>query len=91
MLDGHEFLRRVNGLDEDDRNHFRMLLETLIRCYGESQDAAAVVLFSENDSPVAQVLSLNCDDMEAYGLVRSVGEYLHFINTKDAPPKEKFN
>ena len=91
MLDGREFLTRVSELDEEDRDHLRQVLETLIRCYGEKKDAAAVVLFMEDNSHIAQALTLNCDDIEAYKLVRSVSEYLHFINTKDAPPKEQYN
>ena len=90
-MDAKEFLQRVNSLEGDDRDHFREVLEALVRCYGEHRDGSAIVIFSPDDSIMAQAIALNCDDMEAYRLVRSVGEYLHFINTKDAPPKEKFN
>lgn len=91
MSDKEEFIKRMNSLDEDDRTHFKDVIETLIRCYGPHKDGRAVVLFVGDDKPVACAITLNCDDMEAFGLIQDVHNYFHFLNVKDAPEKEKFN
>jgi len=77
-------------MSEDDREHFKNLIEVLSRCYGKDA-AQGVVIISLPGSPVNEVVSMNCDDMEAHNLIKSVEDYFVFINTMDAPPKEKFN
>jgi len=91
MLDKKEFERRINTLSEDDRDHFRSVIEKLVRCYGTDKDGSAVVVFIEDGSFSAQALTLNCDDMEAYKLIQSVNAYFHAINTHDAPARENYN
>lgn len=84
------FAQRVAAMDEEDRLHFRDLIDRLSYCYGE-ESGQAVVLFISEATPYAEVSTLNCDDMEAQSMLKSAHDYLLFINTKDAPPKEKFN
>jgi hypothetical protein len=36
-------------------------------------------------------MSINCNDMEAAEMLNIVSDYMNFINTVDAPPKENFN
>ena len=90
MSDPRAFAKRLEAMSEDDREHFKNLIEVLARCYGKDA-AQGVVIISLPGSPVNEVVSLNCDDMEAHNLIKSVEDYFVFINTMDAPPKEKFN
>jgi len=90
MSDPRAFAKRLEEMSEDDREHFKNLIEVLSRCYGKDA-AQGVVIISLPGSPVNEVVSMNCDDMEAHNLIKSVEDYFVFINTMDAPPKEKFN
>ena len=90
MSDPRAFAKRLEEMSEDDREHFKNLIELLARCYGKDA-AQGVVIISLPGSPVNEVVSLNCDDMEAHNLIKSVEDYFVFINTMDAPPKEQFN
>lgn len=90
-MDSKEFERKIETLSDEDRNHFRDVIEKLVRCYGTEKDAGAVIVFIEDGSFSAQALTLNCDDMEACKLIQSVNAYFHAINTQDAPAKEKYN
>jgi len=77
-------------MSEKDRNHFQMIVEKLILCYGDDP-AQALIIFTYTDADKAEALTLNCNDMDAISLIESVHNYFAFINTIDAPPKEKFN
>lgn len=90
MSDPRAFAKRLEEMSEDDREHFRNLIEVLSRCYGKDA-AQGVVIISLPGSPVNEVVSLNANDMEAHNLIKSVEDYFMFINTMDAPPKEQFN
>jgi len=77
-------------MSEDDKEHFRNLIEVLSKCY--CKDAAKeVVIIALPGSPVHEVISLNATDMETHNLIKSVEDYFVFVNTMDAPPKEQFN
>ena len=91
MLDKQEFERRVLALGDEDRDHFRDVIQKLVRCYGKDRDGSAIIVFIEDGSYSAQALTLNCDDMEAYKLIQSVNAYFHAINTHDAPARENYN
>ena len=88
-LDEKELERRVDGMSDDEKEHFKAAIHVLARCYGE--DAHSAVLIVQDDSPLSQVLQFNCDDMQATRMVHSASRYYDFINVADAPPKENFN
>ena len=90
MSDPRAFAKRLEEMSEDEREHFRDLIEILSRCYGNNP-AQGVVIISLPESPVNEVISLNASDIEAHNLIKSVVDYFVFINTMDAPPKEQFN
>lgn len=90
MSDPRAFAQRLDEMNEDEKEHFRNLIEALSRCYGKNP-AQGVVIISLPESPVNEVISLNATDMEAHNLIKSIEDYFTFINTLDAPPKEKFN
>jgi len=86
-----ELNARVAGMTEEDRQHFRMVLTLVLRCYGEGSENHALLIHSHPDSPAAELMSINCNDMEAADLLNIVSDYMNFVNTMDAPPKENFN
>lgn len=90
MSDPRAFAQRLDEMSEDEKEHFRDLIEILSRCYGKNP-AQGVVIVALPESPVNEVVSLNATDMEAHNIIKSVADYFVFINTMDAPPKEKFN
>jgi hypothetical protein len=90
MADSRAFAKRLEEMSEEDKEHFRDLIEVLSKCYGKDA-AQGVVIVSLPNSPVNEVISLNATDMETHNLIKSVEDYFVFINTMDAPPKEKFN
>jgi len=90
MADPKAFAQRVDEMDEDDREHFRDVINKLSYCYS-SEVAQAVILYVHSARPLIEALTLNCDDMEAFDIVRGAVGYFEFINIKDAPPKEQFN
>lgn len=90
MYSQEDFFDRVAEMSEENKTHFVTVIKTLAMCYGE-EDASCVIVFSSPKSSLAQVLTLNCNDMEAAALVATAHKYLTFVNTRDAPPKEKFN
>ena len=90
MSDPKAFAQRIEAMNEDDRNHFRDVIEKLSYC--DSKDSAqAVSLYAHTSAPMTEALTSNCDDMESYDIVRGAMGYFEFLNTKDEPPKEKFN
>jgi len=90
MSDPRAFAKRLDSMSEDEREHFRNLIEALAKCYGKDA-AQGVVIISLPESPVHEVISLNATDMETHNLIKSVEDYFVFVNTMDAPPKEQFN
>ena len=90
MSDPRAFAKRLDEMDDYEKDHFRGLIEALARCYGKDA-AQGVVIIAAPESPMHEVISLNASDMEAHNLIKSVEDYFMFINTMDAPPREQFN
>ena len=86
-----ELNTRVLSMTEEDKQHFRMVLTLVLRCYGEGSDNHALLIHSHPDNPAAELMSINCNDMEAAELLNIVSSYMNFVNVADAPPKENFN
>lgn len=90
MSDSLAFAKRIDSMSEEDKAHFKRVIEALSYCYVEEVDRKAVIVL-ESSSGLMETITINCDDMEAYEIASSATQYLEFVNTKDAPPKEKFN
>lgn len=90
MADNLDFAKRIDAMDDEDKEQFRIIINALSYCYDDKVDRKAVVII-ENTSGLMETFTINCDDMEAYEMANSTTQYLEFLNTKDAPPKEKFN
>jgi hypothetical protein len=90
MDEAKAFAQRIADMDEEDQAHFRSLITKLLYCYTKNM-AQAVVLYAHSDTPLVEALTINCDDMEGYAIVKSAFNYFAFLNTQDAPPREQFN
>lgn len=90
MSDPKAFAQRLEGMDEEDRDHFRRVIEKLSHCYGQGA-AKAVVLYLDPSLLITDALTINCDEMDSYEIIRGALDYFAFLNTQDAPPKEQFN
>ena len=90
-INKEEFMRRVDELNDRQKKHFREMLEILVACYGPEPTMQALLLYKQVDVPASSVISANCNDMDATGMLLATTAYFEFINTQDAPPKEKFN
>ena len=86
-----EFLRLIETLNEQQKKHYREAIEILIQCYGENPTMQAVLVYKHTKFMTASIISANCNDMDATGLLIPAAEYFHSITTHDAPPKEQFN
>lgn len=87
--EAEELDARIKAMDEDDKEHFRKLILVLSRCYFD--DGPRAVITISHAAGFDETITINCDDMEAYEVATTTVQYLEFVNTQDAPPKEKMN
>ena len=80
---------RLALMDEEEKQHFKMVVLALISCYGP--DANKAVLMIKMGDELSGLTTLNCDEMEAAEMLVEVNSFFGFLNTIDAPPKEAFN
>lgn len=85
-----EIERRVNAMSENQREHLRSLIYEFVRCYDKDSNDCAVVILGTGES-IDNVVTMNCDSMEAARLLVATNDFFGYLNTKDAPPKEMFN
>jgi len=85
-----EIERIIAKLDDDERMHLRSVFYAITRCYDKDGTDAAVVIFG-NTEGVESFASLNCDSMLAARMMEGANDFLGYLNTKDAPPREMFN
>jgi hypothetical protein len=85
-----ELHRRVEAMSDEEQAHFKLLIHTLVMCYGEGK-AQGVVIVGRAEDQIAGVVTLNCNEMEASQLMLAANDFFGFLNLLDAPPKENFN
>jgi hypothetical protein len=91
QMTSDDLIALAKELDADQKLHFRDAIEVLARCYGKGATMQAVIVYKPTDTMTSSVISVNCNDMDATGLLLSAASYFEFITTRNAPPKEKFN
>ena len=90
-MDEKELERRVAQMTEDEQEHFKKAVLRLAMCYGEDACKAVLIVSGHLFSDLSEVLQFNTNDMDTFEILRSASNYFDFLNTKDAPPKERFN
>ena len=77
-------------MDEGQREHLRVVISELIRCYIDDK-CHGLVLISGDDDPFFKMIAVNSTDMETYETMRRADEYVGLHVMRGAPPKEQFN
>ena len=85
-----EIEARVNAMSEGQREHLRSLIYEFVRCYDKDSKDCAVIILGSGDS-LDNVITMNCDHMEATKLMLAANDFFGYLNTRDAPPREMFN
>ena len=86
-----ELEAHIASMTTAEKQHFKLLICTLARCYGEKPEFQGLVLLGIPEKAACSVLSLNCEEMEGAKMLQAATDFFSFINTQDAPPKEMFN
>ena len=80
---------RLALMSDLEKAHFKQVILELVKCYG-SDAQQAVILFNGSEK-LGGVVTINCNEMEAAGLLLEANEFLGYLNIMDAPPREAFN
>ena len=80
---------RLALMSEEEREHFKMVVLLLVKCYGPDPNQA--VLLIKTDGEMAGLITMNADDMEAAELLLEANDFFGYLNMAGAPPKEAFN
>jgi len=80
---------RLALMSDEEREHFKMVVLQLIRCYGDDPDQAVLLIKSKGE--MAGLITMNADDMEAAELLLEANDFFGYLNMAGAPPKEAFN
>ncbi len=81
--------QRLAVMTEEEREHFKMVVLQLVRCYGDDPDQAVLLIKSKGE--MAGLITMNADDMEAAELLLEANDFFGYLNMAGAPPKEAFN
>ena len=63
-----EFMAKVDQLSKQQRDHLRVLVKGLIECYLQ-EDWRAVIIAGRDGEDKAELMTVNCTEMEAGVLV----------------------
>lgn len=85
-----EIERRVEAMTPNQRAHLRSLIYEFVRCYDKDGKDCAVVILGTGES-IDNIITMNCDSIEATQLMLAANDFFGYLNTKDAPPREMFN
>ena len=76
-------------MSDEEREHFKMVVLLLVKCYGPDPDQAVLLIKSKGE--MAGLITMNADDMEAAELLLEANDFFGYLNMAGAPPKEAFN
>ena len=80
---------RLALMSEEEREHFKMVILLLVKCYGPDPNQAVLLIKSKGE--MAGLITMNADDMEAAELLLEANDFFGYLNMAGAPPKEAFN
>ena len=88
--DSLEFMAKIEQLNPQQRDHMRTVVEKIIDCY-LSTDKHGVIVIGNDQTELATLLTINCDELEAAVVLGRLHEMFVDINADQAPPKELLN
>jgi hypothetical protein len=83
-------MAKIEQLDPMQREHMRALVEKILECY-LSHDLHGVIVIGNDQTELATLLTINCDELEAAVVLGRLHEMFVNINADQAPPKEMMN
>ena len=63
-----EFMAQIDSLSQEKRDHLRLVVKSLIKCYTDPK-AHGVVLVDHEDSDRTEMLCINANEMDAAEIV----------------------
>lgn len=90
VREAKEFLDKLNTLSPEKREHMRIVVKSLMECYLR-EDMRAILVLSEDSNPFGELLTINCNDMEAMGMLQKVSEVMLDVTMADAPEQGMMN
>lgn len=85
-----EFMVQVDSLSQEKRDHLRLVVKSLIKCYTDPK-AHGVVLIDHEDSDRTEMLAINASEMEAAALIGIASAALTNDIMADMPEKGMLN
>jgi hypothetical protein len=85
-----DFNAQIEKLTQEQREHLRKAIVGLVACCVDETRHAVIVL-GRDDDPRAEVLTVNCNEMDAAFMLSCLTETFMSANLEDAPAKEMFN
>jgi len=82
---------RVAKLSNKEREHLKECIQRLVLCYGDDPCTGILLVKGHLVGGVGEVITLNCNDMDAAEILEGMRDYFEHINMRNAPPKEMFN
>ena len=90
QIDQEELEQIVADMSDDQQAHFKMLISTLVQCYAKD-GPSAIVIKGYAEDPLAEVLTVNANSMDAMQLMISANNFFNYLSLRDAPPRKEFN
>lgn len=85
-----EFMLKIDQLNQNQRDHLRIVINYLIDCYLQDDMRAAIIVGKDNTEQ-AVLLSVNSNEMESLSLLTRLQGFFTEMVMAEAPPKEKMN
>jgi len=85
-----EFMAQVDGLSKEKRDHLRLVVKSLIKCYTDPK-AHGVVLVDHEDSERTEMLCINANEMDAAEIVGLASYAMTNDIMSDMPDKGMLN
>ena len=85
-----EFMAQVDSLSKDKRDHLRLVVKTLMKCYTDDK-AHGVLLVDHEDSDRSEMMCINASEMEAAMIVGIASSALTNEIMSDMPDKGMLN
>lgn len=85
-----EFMVQVDSLSQEKRDHLRLVVKTLMKCYTDDK-AHGVVLVDHDDSDRTEMLCINANEMDAAMIVGLAATAMTNDIMAEMPDKEMLN
>lgn len=89
-MGGKEMEKALESMDEEQRDHLRIAISELVRCYTDDTRHGIIILTADGET-TCKLIAVNTTDMDAADMLHAADQHIHYRVLSDAPPKEQFN